>query len=399
MASACLAWRRDVLVAIKWIFPDSQEHLNSFTNITFVPFEAFDLINPETCAQYFRAGVAQTEALLQSMAQEIRSFWKDDEIREYTEGSQTTILRKAFEAAKTADPQIVFVVHGRNEAARKSIFDFLRAIGLKPLEWSQAVAATGKGSPYVGEILDAAFSKAQAVVVLMTPDDEAILKTEFRSGNDEAHESHPSGQARPNVLFEAGMAMGRSADRTVLVQIGTLRPFSDVGGRHLIRLTNSSQRRHDLADRLKTAGCAVDLNGRDWHTAGSFDMENLQIASEQDSKAKEDHRLIDAQPSEHSQPTALPLEWLEMISATGDDGRIMLVSTSMHGEWVVCGQHHFFDVKDASIQAKYRDILDSLLVEGYVRRMSQKNFVLTGRGFEIRKRSKITIVKDATTGP
>jgi len=43
----------------------------------------------------------------------------------------------------TKNPQTVFVIHGRNEAARKSMFEFLRAIGLKPLEWSQALAATG----------------------------------------------------------------------------------------------------------------------------------------------------------------------------------------------------------------------------------------------------------------
>ncbi|MCZ7537472.1 MAG: nucleotide-binding protein [Acidimicrobiia bacterium] len=31
------------------------------------------------------------------------------------------------------------------------MFDFLRAIGLQPIEWTQAVALTGKGSPYIGE--------------------------------------------------------------------------------------------------------------------------------------------------------------------------------------------------------------------------------------------------------
>jgi predicted nucleotide-binding protein len=173
----------------------------------------------------------------------------------------------------TLDPRIVFVVHGRNAAVRTSMFDFLRAIGLKPLEWSQAINETGEGTPYIGQVLDAAFSLAQAVVVLMTPDDEAWLKKEFQTQHDEQHEKRLTGQARPNVLFEAGMAMGRDPKRTVLVEIGKLRPFSDVGGRHVLRMDNSSQRRQDLADRLKAAGCAVDLTGRDWHTAGAFDLE------------------------------------------------------------------------------------------------------------------------------
>jgi predicted nucleotide-binding protein len=179
-------------------------------------------------------------------------------------------------SSPASDSRIVFVVHGRNEALRKSMFDFLRAIGLKPLEWSEAVAATGHASPYIGDILDAAFAKAQAVVVLMTPDDEASLKKEFQNEHDERYEKEPTGQARPNVLFEAGMAMGRDPKRTLLVEVGKLRPYSDVGGRHVVRLNDTSQRRQELATRLKTAGCEVDLVGTDWHTAGSFSVTPAQ---------------------------------------------------------------------------------------------------------------------------
>jgi len=176
----------------------------------------------------------------------------------------------AAESLATKNPQTVFVIHGRNEAARKSMFEFLRAIGLKPLEWSQALAATGEASPYIGQVLDTAFTAAQAVVVLMTPDDEACLKNEFCSEHDEKYERQATGQARPNVLFEAGMAMGRNPKRTVLVQVGELRPFSDIAGRHILRLNNSSEQRQNLAERLRTAGCAVDLSGTDWHKVGSF---------------------------------------------------------------------------------------------------------------------------------
>jgi predicted nucleotide-binding protein len=63
-----------------------------------------------------------------------------------------------------SDGRTVFVVHGRNQAARKAMFAFLRAVGLNPLEWSEAIALTGSGSPYIGDILEAAFSRAQAVV-------------------------------------------------------------------------------------------------------------------------------------------------------------------------------------------------------------------------------------------
>lgn len=163
----------------------------------------------------------------------------------------------------------MFVVHGRNEALRKSMFDFLRSINLSPMEWSSAVELTGEGSPYIGQILDAAFDQASAVVVLMTPDEIAYLQPRYGQG-DHDPETQPAPQARPNVLFEAGMALGRDARRTVLVEVGAVRPFSDVAGRHAVRLTNSVAKRQELANRLETAGCDVILTGTDWHTTGDF---------------------------------------------------------------------------------------------------------------------------------
>lgn len=163
----------------------------------------------------------------------------------------------------------VFVVHGRNLAARDALFGFLRAIGLEPIEWSTAISATGSASPYIGQALDAAFAMAQAVVVLLTPDDIAYLRPGYASGDDDP-ERVPTPQARPNVLFEAGMAIGRHPERTVLVELGSLRPFSDVAGRHAVRLDNSPPKRNDLANRLKDAGCDVSTSGSDWLSTGDF---------------------------------------------------------------------------------------------------------------------------------
>lgn len=163
----------------------------------------------------------------------------------------------------------VFVVHGRNDAARDAMFDFLRAIGLKPIEWEQALQWTNHASPYIGDVLDVAFNKAQAVVVLMTPDEVAYLQPAYGHGAADT-ETQPAPQARPNVLFEAGMAIGRDARRTVLVELGAVRPFSDVAGRHSIRMSNDAAKRKDLAQRLKTAGCSANLEGSDWLRVGDF---------------------------------------------------------------------------------------------------------------------------------
>ena len=166
---------------------------------------------------------------------------------------------------QTPDPRKVFVVHGRNTTARDAMFGFLRALGLQPIEWTQAVAMTQQGSPYIGQILDVAFDVAQAIVVLMTPDEITYLRQEYASGDDD-DDTRPAAQARPNVLFEAGLALGRSPDRTILVELGRVRSFSDVAGRHALRLKGDVEGRKDLAERLRTAGCAVDLSGSDWLT-------------------------------------------------------------------------------------------------------------------------------------
>ncbi|MCV7303529.1 nucleotide-binding protein [Mycobacterium barrassiae] len=167
------------------------------------------------------------------------------------------------------DAKRVFVIHGRNDAARREMFTFLRAIGLHPIEWSEALHATGTASPYIGQVLDTAFGMAQAIVVLMTPDEIAYLIPAYSHGEHDP-ETQPAAQARPNVLFEAGMAMGRDPKRTVLVELGSVRPFSDVSGLHAVRLAPTPEKRKDLAQRLKTAGCEVNLNGDDWMQTGDF---------------------------------------------------------------------------------------------------------------------------------
>ena len=147
----------------------------------------------------------------------------------------------------------------------------MELIGLNPIEWNQAIATTKKGSPNIAEILDAAFNEAQAVVVLLTGDDEAKLRAEFLEPGDPSYERELTPQSRPNVLFESGMAMGRYPERTVLVQIGQHRPFSDIAGIHITHMDNAAKKRKELATKLANAGCEVDTSGTRWFTVGDFE--------------------------------------------------------------------------------------------------------------------------------
>ena len=152
------------------------------------------------------------------------------------------------------------------------MFTFLRAIGLHPLEWVQVIKRTKQASPYVGRILDVAFREASASIILLTPDDEARLLKKFINGRDPAYEKKLTGQARPNVLFEAGMAFGQNPKSTLLVEVGEIRPFSDIAGRHILHMTNEIAKRQELVTKLSNAGCKVDTTGTDWFTAGDFNL-------------------------------------------------------------------------------------------------------------------------------
>ena len=277
----------------------------------------------------------------------------------------------------------VFVVHGRNEIARKAIFVFLRSIGLDPLEWAEAAHATGKPTPYIGEILDAAFSRAHAVVVLFTPDDEARLREPFQSDSDPPYETQLTGQARPNVLFEAGMAMERDQDRTVLVELGSLRPFSDIAGRHTIRLDNSGQQRQQLAKRLQSAGCPVNLEGPDWLTAGDF--EAAVVATVQESS--EPTAALERQSaSDEALKLSDDAKDLLMEAAEDSRGTILAIST-FGGLSISTNGRNFVEVGGPQVEARsearwkqaFRELVDHVLIEdptgkGQIFQVTQSGF-------------------------
>lgn len=179
--------------------------------------------------------------------------------------------KKAKAAKKRTKDNTVFVVHGRDGALRQSMFDFLRALNLHPLEWDHAIDEARQGNPYVGDVLDIVMAKAEAIVVLFTPDDLAQLKEQFVKSGERASEGKPQGQARPNVLFEAGLALGAHPKKTVMVQVGRVKSFSDIGGRHMVRLTNDEASRNSFANRLARICPAVNRIGNDWMHVGKFE--------------------------------------------------------------------------------------------------------------------------------
>jgi len=164
----------------------------------------------------------------------------------------------------------IFVVHGRNDKARDAIFQFIRSLGMTPFEWSNAMKEAQVGvSGYIGEIVDKAMKDVCAIIVLCTGDDETRLRQEFGGQGKFLY------QARPNVLYEAGIALSRFSNRTTIVRIGDVIMPSDMAGRWEIRLGQLPNKeelikfRTELKNAIELAGCQ-SVPGTDWLNAGDF---------------------------------------------------------------------------------------------------------------------------------
>jgi predicted nucleotide-binding protein len=180
------------------------------------------------------------------------------------------------------DHSRVMVVHGRNGRARDAMFTFLRALGLEPIEWEQAVAETGMASPHNLDAVRAAMDVGQAVVVVLTAEDRAGLLPELADGDDD-DDVVLRAQPRQNVILEAGLAMGIDRSRTILVELGPIRRASDFDGLNVVRLSDTASSRNALRSRLMTAGCAVDEAASDWMRPGAGgDFEAAIVAWSED---------------------------------------------------------------------------------------------------------------------
>lgn len=173
----------------------------------------------------------------------------------------------------TPDPKKVFVIHGQNIAARKAVDQFLRVLGLQPIDFDQLSSSLG-GTPTIGDIVRAGLEQGQGIVALFTPDEFSALRPEYRGSNQPSTEVM-RWLSRPNVIFEAGMAYGMAPERTVLVTLGTdVTLFSDVAGIHLVKLDNSFQSRGRFRQKLIGMKCEIDLLTVAWGdptSSGDFD--------------------------------------------------------------------------------------------------------------------------------
>jgi len=166
------------------------------------------------------------------------------------------------------DRRSIFVINGRDSEATGALVQVLRALNLRIIEWEHAVSRTGLPNPYVGDVVFAGLQMADAALVVLTPDDLVQLRPDLLHSDDGDLEQALQGQARPNVFYEAGIADAYGRERTVIVEVGPSKPFSDVSGRHVVRYDGSPARRNALVERLSLAGLEPDRAGSDWLNVG-----------------------------------------------------------------------------------------------------------------------------------
>jgi predicted nucleotide-binding protein len=195
-----------------------------------------------------------------------------DQSPTHQEGAQ--VVRPVTSTSTVPAPQSsnkVFVVHGRDMRPVKVLDTFLTFCGLQSMEWSDAVRLTGKTQPTTYEIVHAGIVNAAAVIVIFSPDDLGRVADAYASSPADPDKA-PTGQARQNVILEAGMAFGLAPDRTIFVQSAATRPLSDIEGFNWVKLNGSWDSRSDLIGRLEQA-CRRKLVYKaelTHHTAGPF---------------------------------------------------------------------------------------------------------------------------------
>lgn len=250
----------------------------------------------------------------------------------------------------------VFVVHGRNIRIRDGIFTFLRSLDLKPIEWGNALNATCQASPYIGDIIDCGFNMAHAAIVLLTGDDQARLCNTLLTDADGDSERLLTPQPRPNVLLETGYALAKYPNRTILVQFGSIRPITDILGRHVVHCDGTSKSRRDIITRLRTANCELDDSAQDWLNAGDLSPPSPPSASHDD--------------NDKPKPITSPLNQFEQHILLGmlyNGNECYVSSVGPQPRHIEIGTNALYDPKDAELGLNYTIALDMLKRRNFVR--------------------------------
>ena len=157
------------------------------------------------------------------------------------------------------DPRAVFIVHGRDMFAVEVLKELLAGLGLKQLTLEAVLHELGTANAQLWDVIYAGMQMAQAVIVLMTGDDEARLCEGLADAPQDL-----TRQARQNVLIEAGLALGMCDNRTIVVRCTSAVIPADFSGLFRIDVPGDGDWRVAVQERLAIAGCPLEADETTW---------------------------------------------------------------------------------------------------------------------------------------
>jgi predicted nucleotide-binding protein len=232
-------WARNVKVAILYIFGDNSDHINDFGRIRFsIPRLTSAPISDSANQRTFSKGLNSAKSILESMIEEIESFWSSENVAP----DATALKGKQIQTAKE-----VFIVHGHDAGSKETVARFITSLGLTPIILHEQ---PNQGRTIIEKIEKHA--QASFALALLTPDDHGSLagiKTELKP------------RARQNVIFEFGFFIGLlGRDRVCALTKGDIELPSDYDGVLYVPLDEAGSWKMTLVREIKAAGCDVDTN-------------------------------------------------------------------------------------------------------------------------------------------
>lgn len=139
----------------------------------------------------------------------------------------------------------IFLVHGRDEAAKHEVARYLEKLGHDPLILNEQP----NGGRTLVEKLEYYSSQVAFAVIILSPDDEGRLH------GDAGLEA----RARQNVIFEIGYFIGlMGRPRVCALLTGAMTRPSDIDGVAYVSMNENWK--IDLADEMRAAGIVIDMN-------------------------------------------------------------------------------------------------------------------------------------------
>ena len=236
-------WHRRARLAISSVFGEDSSRVQEFTRISFHSgLITHNEYEDEIRNKKARLGGLQAScSLLESMIEEIEEYWEEEN------GVQVSSHFPSQENY-TFGSNRIFIVHGRDGGTRETVARFLEQLELEPVILNEE-ASRGK------TIIEKFEHHANVgfAVVLLTPDDEGVLRGE---------EDGQSPRARQNVIFELGFFIGCLGRERVcaLTRGGDMEIPSDYAGVVYIPLDDQGAWKIGLVKELKAAGFDVDAN-------------------------------------------------------------------------------------------------------------------------------------------